>query len=355
LRTWPNVIKPFGGIFDFETKQQRLEEVSQLLEDPGIWNDNERSQKLGKERRDLELVVKSLTEVDNGVRDSRELFEMAREENDDSTLLSIDSDTQALEKIVAAMEFRRMFAHPMDPNNCFLDIQAGSGGTEAQDWASMLLRMYLRYCENKGFKVEVLEESEGDVAGIKSASLKISGDYAYGFLRTESGVHRLVRKSPFDSGNRRHTSFASVFIYPEVDDSIVVEINPADLRIDTYRASGAGGQHINKTDSAVRITHIPTNTVVQCQNDRSQHRNKDEAMNMLKAQLYALELRKRNEEKQAMEDAKTDIGWGHQIRSYVLDQSRIKDLRTNVEIGNTQGVLDGDLDPFISESLKQGV
>lgn len=280
---------------------------------------------------------------------------MAREENDDDTLLSIERDSLALEQVVAEMEFRRMFAHPMDPNNCFLDIQSGSGGTEAQDWASMLLRMYLRYCENKNFKVEVLEESEGDVAGIKSASLKISGDYAYGFLRTESGVHRLVRKSPFDSGNRRHTSFASVFIYPEVDDSIQVEINPADLRIDTYRASGAGGQHINKTDSAVRITHLPTNTVVQCQNDRSQHRNKEEAMNMLKAQLYALELRKRNEEKQAMEDAKTDIGWGHQIRSYVLDQSRIKDLRTNVEVGNTQGVLDGDLDPFISESLKQGV
>ncbi len=289
------------------------------------------------------------------MRDSRELFEMAREENDDDTLLSIERDSLALEQVVAEMEFRRMFAHPMDPNNCFLDIQSGSGGTEAQDWASMLLRMYLRYCENKNFKVEVLEESEGDVAGIKSASLKISGDYAYGFLRTESGVHRLVRKSPFDSGNRRHTSFASVFIYPEVDDSIQVEINPADLRIDTYRASGAGGQHINKTDSAVRITHLPTNTVVQCQNDRSQHRNKEEAMNMLKAQLYALELRKRNEEKQAMEDAKTDIGWGHQIRSYVLDQSRIKDLRTNVEVGNTQGVLDGDLDPFISESLKQGV
>lgn len=280
---------------------------------------------------------------------------MAREENDDDTLLSIERDSLALEQVVAEMEFRRMFAHPMDPNNCFLDIQSGSGGTEAQDWASMLLRMYLRYCENKNFKVEVLEESEGDVAGIKSASLKISGDYAYGFLRTESGVHRLVRKSPFDSGNRRHTSFASVFIYPEVDDSIQVEINPADLRIDTYRASGAGGQHINKTDSAVRITHLPTNTVVQCQNDRSQHRNKEEAMNMLKAQLYALELRKRNEEKQAMEDAKTDIGWGHQIRSYVLDQSRIKDLRTNVEVGSTQGVLDGDLDPFISESLKQGV
>jgi peptide chain release factor 2 len=344
-----------GGIFDFETKQQRLEEVSQLLEDPNIWNDNERSQKLGKEKRELEFIVGTLTEVGSGLRDGRELFEMAREENDDETLLGIDADSKALEARVAEMEFRRMFAHPMDPNNCFIDIQSGSGGTEAQDWASMLLRMYLRYCENKGFKVEVLEESEGDIAGIKSASLKISGDYAYGFLRTESGVHRLVRKSPFDSGNRRHTSFASVFVYPEVDDSIVVEINPADLRIDTYRASGAGGQHINKTDSAVRITHLPTNTVVQCQNDRSQHRNKDEAMNMLKAQLYALELRKRNEEKQAMEDAKTDIGWGHQIRSYVLDQSRIKDLRTNVEVGNTQGVLDGDLDPFITESLKQGV
>jgi peptide chain release factor 2 len=296
-----------------------------------------------------------LVEVENSLRDGRELFEMAREENDDDTLLSIAADSEALEQRVAEMEFRRMFAHPMDPNSCFIDIQSGSGGTEAQDWASMLLRMYLRYCERRGFKVEVLEESEGDVAGIKSASLKVIGDYAYGYLRTESGVHRLVRKSPFDSGNRRHTSFASVFVYPEVDDSIEVDINPADLRIDTYRASGAGGQHINKTDSAVRITHIPTNTVVQCQNDRSQHRNRAEAMAMLKAQLYALELRKRNEEKQAMEDAKTDIGWGHQIRSYVLDQSRIKDLRTNVEIGNTQGVLDGDLDPFISESLKQGV
>jgi peptide chain release factor 2 len=344
-----------GGIFDFETKEQRLAEVSQLLEDPNIWNDAERAQKLGKEKRELEFIVNALIEVDNGVRDGRELFDMAREENDDATLLGIQQDSQELEKRVEEMEFRRMFSNPMDPNNCFIDIQAGSGGTEAQDWASMLLRMYLRYCERRGFKVEVLEESEGDVAGIKSASLKVSGDYAFGFLRTESGVHRLVRKSPFDSGNRRHTSFASVFAYPEVDESIEVNINPADLRIDTYRASGAGGQHINKTDSAVRITHIPTNTVVQCQNDRSQHRNKDEAMAMLKAQLYALELRKRNEEKQAMEDAKTDIGWGHQIRSYVLDQSRIKDLRTNVEIGNTQGVLDGDLDPFITESLKQGV
>ena len=344
-----------GGIFDFENKQQRLEEVSQLLEDPAIWNDNERSQKLGKERRELEGLVKSLVDIDAGIRDSSELFEMAKDESDEGTLLSIETDSLALEKQLEGMEFRRMFANPMDPNNCFMDFQAGSGGTEAQDWASMLLRMYLRYCERKGFKVEVLEESEGDIAGIKSASLKVSGEYAYGYLRSESGVHRLVRKSPFDSGNRRHTSFASVQIFPEIDDSIEVDINPADLRIDTYRASGAGGQHINKTDSAVRITHIPTNTVVQCQNDRSQHRNKAEAMNMLKAQLYQLELNKRNEEKQALEDAKTDIGWGHQIRSYVLDQSRIKDLRTNVEVGNTQGVLDGDLDPFIFESLKQGV
>ncbi|MFM1912102.1 MAG: Peptide chain release factor 2 [Pseudomonadota bacterium] len=345
----------FGGIFDFENKQQRLEEVSQLLEDPSIWNDNERSQKLGKERRELEGVVKSLVDIDAGIRDASELFDMAKDEDDEGTLLSIEADSLELEKQLEGMEFRRMFANPMDPNNCFMDFQSGSGGTEAQDWASMLLRMYLRYCERKGFKVEVLEESEGDIAGIKSASLKISGEYAYGYLRSESGVHRLVRKSPFDSGNRRHTSFASVQVFPEIDDSIEVDINPADLRIDTYRASGAGGQHINKTDSAVRITHIPTNTVVQCQNDRSQHRNKAEAMNMLKAQLYQLELNKRNEEKQALEDAKTDIGWGHQIRSYVLDQSRIKDLRTNVEVGNTQGVLDGDLDPFISESLKQGV
>ena len=329
--------------------------MSQLLEDPSIWNDNERSQKLGKERRELEALVKNLVDIYQGLSDASELFEMAREENDDATLVSIEADSLSLAQQVEALEFRRMFSNPMDPNNCFMDFQSGSGGTEAQDWASMLLRMYLRYCERKGFKVEVMEESEGDIAGIKSASLKISGEYAYGFLRTESGVHRLVRKSPFDSGNRRHTSFASVQVFPEIDDSIEVDINPADLRIDTYRASGAGGQHINKTDSAVRITHIPTNTVVQCQNDRSQHRNKAEAMNMLKAQLYALELNKRNEEKQALEDAKTDIGWGHQIRSYVLDQSRIKDLRTSVEVGNTQGVLDGDLDPFISESLKQGV
>jgi peptide chain release factor 2 len=303
----------------------------------------------------LEAVVLNLEQLASALKDAAELFEMARAESDDDTLLAIETDAAGLEQRVAALEFRRMFSNPMDPNNCFVEFQSGSGGTEAQDWAGMLLRMYLRYCEKKGFRVEVLEETEGDIAGIKGASIKVLGDYAYGTLRTESGVHRLVRKSPFDSNAKRHTSFASVQIFPEVDDSIEVDINPADLRIDTYRASGAGGQHINKTDSAVRITHLPTNTVVQCQNDRSQHRNKAEAMAMLKAQLYALELRKRNEEKQALEDAKTDIGWGHQIRSYVLDQSRIKDLRTNVEIGNTQSVLDGDLDPFISESLKQGV
>jgi len=280
---------------------------------------------------------------------------MARAENDDGALNSIAGDIAEMEKIVAGMEFRRMFSNPMDPNNCFLDIQAGSGGTEAQDWASMLERMYLKFCDRRGFTVEVLEESPGDVAGLKSAALKVSGDYAFGTLRTESGVHRLVRKSPFDSNARRHTSFASVFVYPEVDDTIEIAINPADLRVDTFRASGAGGQHINKTDSAIRITHNPTGIVVQCQSDRSQHRNRAEAMSMLKARLYELEMRKRNEEKQAMEDSKTDIGWGHQIRSYVLDQSRIKDLRTNVERGDTQSVLDGDLDDFISASLKQGV
>jgi len=300
-------------------------------------------------------VVLGLTEIQQNLGDATELFEMANAENDADSLSSIAADIQDIEKRVADLEFRRMFAHPMDPNSCFVDIQAGSGGTEAQDWASMLLRMYLRYCERKGFQVEVLEQSDGDVAGIKGASIKVIGDYAYGHLRTETGVHRLVRKSPFDSGNRRHTSFASVFVYPEVDDSIEIDINPADLRVDTYRASGAGGQHINKTDSAVRITHIPTGIVVQCQNDRSQHKNRAEAMSMLKSRMYEEELRKRNAEKQALEDTKSDIGWGHQIRSYVLDQSRIKDLRTNYEVGNTQAVLDGDLDDFISASLKQGV
>ncbi len=303
----------------------------------------------------LEGVVLGLGNIQQDLADAVELFEMSREENDEESLNSTADDIQDIERRVAEMEFRRMFSHPMDPNSCFVDIQAGSGGTEAQDWASMLMRMYMRYAERKGFTVEVLEISDGDVAGIKGASLKIIGEYAFGHLRTETGVHRLVRKSPFDSGNRRHTSFSSVFVYPEVDDSIEVDINPADLRVDTYRASGAGGQHINKTDSAVRITHIPTNIVVQCQSDRSQHRNRAEAMAMLKSRMYEEELRKRNEEKQAMEDGKTDIGWGHQIRSYVLDQSRIKDLRTSYEVGNTQGVLDGDLDDFISASLKQGV
>jgi peptide chain release factor 2 len=303
----------------------------------------------------LEGIVLNLQQVESSLNDAGELMEMALAENDDGSLHSIAADIEKTEKIVAEMEFRRMFSGEMDSANCFLDIQAGSGGTEAQDWGSMLLRMYIRYAERKGFQVEILEQSDGEVAGIKGAALKISGEYAYGHLRTETGVHRLVRKSPFDSGNRRHTSFSSVFVYPEVDDSIEIDINPADLRIDTYRASGAGGQHINKTDSAVRITHIPTNIVVQCQNDRSQHKNRAEAMSMLKSRMYEEELRKRNAEKQVLEDTKSDIGWGHQIRSYVLDQSRIKDLRTNHEVGNTQGVLDGDLDDFIAASLKQGV
>src|SRR5258706_3416667 len=343
-----------GGIFDFEAKQQRLAEVVKLAEDPSIWNEAKRAQELGRERKALESIVLGLGRIDQDLRDATELFAMARADSDDASLQTIETDALALEKSVADMEFRRMFSNPMDPNNCFVDIQAGSGGTEAQDWAQTLERMYLRYCERKGFRVELLEESPGEVAGIKSVALKVIGDYAFGQLRTETGIHRLVRKSPFDSNNRRHTSFASVFVYPEVDETIAIEINPADLRIDTFRASGAGGQHINKTDSAIRITHAPTGIVVQCQNDRSQHRNRAEAMAMLKARLYELQVRKRNEEKQALEDTKTDIGWGHQIRSYVLDQSRIKDLRTNIEIGNTQSVLDGDLDVFITASLKQG-
>ena len=297
----------------------------------------------------------TLTKADADLRDTKDLFAMAREEGDDETLEAIEDDVEEIRKVIESMEFRRMFNNPMDPNNCFIDIQAGAGGTEAQDWASMLLRQYLRYCERKGFKVEILEQSDGEVAGIKTATLKVEGDHAYGFLRTETGVHRLVRKSPFDSANGRHTSFTSLFVYPEVDDSIEIDVNPADIRVDTYRASGAGGQHINKTDSAVRMTHAPTGIVVQCQNDRSQHRNRAEAMEMLKAKLYEHELRKRMSEQQKLEDSKTDVGWGHQIRSYVLDQSRIKDLRTGFETGNTKGVLDGDIDDFISASLKQGV
>ncbi len=344
-----------GGIFDYDQKADQLKTVARELEDPAVWDNAERAQELGRERRSLENVVLTLNRVGDSLRDTGELFAMAREEDDDETLNAVAADIDGIEKEVSGLEFRRMFNNPADPLNCFVDIQAGAGGTEAQDWAAMLLRMYLRYAERKGYAVEVLEESEGEVAGIKTASIKISGEYAYGMLRSETGIHRLVRKSPFDSNARRHTSFCSVSAYPEIDDSFEVEINPAELRIDTYRASGAGGQHINKTDSAVRITHLPTNIVVQCQNDRSQHRNRAEAMAMLKSRIYEAEMRKRQTEQQKLEDAKSDIGWGHQIRSYVLDQSRIKDLRTNVEVGNTQGVLDGDLDQFIEASLKQGV
>lgn len=297
----------------------------------------------------------ALDALHQSIKDAKELFDLAQADDDDDTLLAIDDDANAFEQTLEQIEFRRMFSNPADPLNCFVDIQSGAGGTEAQDWASILLRQYLRYAERKGFKAEVLEESAGEVAGIKSATIKVEGDYAFGHLRTETGVHRLVRKSPFDSSGGRHTSFASVFVYPQVDESIEIDINPADLRVDTYRASGAGGQHINKTDSAVRLTHLPSGIVVQCQNDRSQHRNRAEAMDMLRSKLYELEMRNRMAEQQKMEDAKTDVGWGHQIRSYVLDQSRIKDLRTSVEISNTQKVLDGDLDPFIQASLKQGL
>ena len=344
-----------GGIFDYDSKKLKLVELNRLLEDPTIWNDAKQAEQVSREKKALEDVVLTLESLDHQLSDTGELFVLAKEESDDAALNSIADDIQTVEETVAKLEFRRMFSDPMDPSNCFLDVQSGSGGTEAQDWAAMLERMYLRYCERQGLQVEVLEESPGDIAGIKSATLKVTGEYAYGYLRTETGVHRLVRKSPFDSGNRRHTSFASIFVYPEVDESFEVDINPADLRVDTFRASGAGGQHINKTDSAVRVTHLPTNIVVQCQSSRSQHKNRSEAMSMLKSRLFEAELRKRNEEKQNIEDAKTDIGWGHQIRSYVLDQSRIKDLRTNVETGNTQAVLDGDLNQFIMASLKEGV
>jgi peptide chain release factor 2 len=348
-------MKLFGGIFDYDAKVERLHFVNAELESAEVWNNPKNAQDLGREKKSLENVVHTLTEIGTGLADAQELFDLAADDDDDATLAAVEHDIVSIGARLEDLEFRRMFSNPADPLNCFMDIQAGAGGTEAQDWASILLRQYLRYCERKDFKAEIMEESDGEVAGIKSATIKIEGEYAFGFLRTETGVHRLVRKSPFDSANGRHTSFASVFVYPEVDDSIEIEVNPADLRVDTYRASGAGGQHINKTDSAVRITHVPTGIVVQCQNDRSQHRNRAEAMQMLKSRLYELEMRQRMADQQKMEDAKTDVGWGHQIRSYVLDQSRIKDLRTNVEISNTQKVLDGDLDPFIQASLKQGV
>ena len=344
-----------GGIFDFDLRKEELEEVNRELEQPGIWDDPENAQKLGQERSRLEKIVLIIENLETGLNDAEELLEMSVEENDEDGINSIIDDLKMLENNVAELEFRRMFSGEMDANNAFVDIQSGSGGTEAQDWAEMLLRMYLRWGEAHGFRTELMEVSPGDVAGIKSATINISGDYVFGRLRTETGVHRLVRKSPFDSGNRRHTSFAAVFVSPEIDDDIEIDINPADLRIDVYRASGAGGQHVNKTESAVRITHLPTNVVVQCQSGRSQHKNKDAAMKQLKARLYEREVQLRNADQQALEETKSDIGWGSQIRSYVLDQSRIKDLRTNVETGNTQAVLDGDIDQFIEASLKSGL
>jgi len=345
----------YGGIFDLDTKAERLTEVLRELEDPKAWDNPERAQELNRERARLEEVVGGLRTLTQGIADSLELAELIELEDDESAVDSLAKDVAGLEAHVQRLEFQRMFAGEADANNAYIDVQAGSGGTEAQDWAAMLLRMYLRWCERKGFEVEITEESDGEVAGIKSATVHVRGPYAYGYLRTETGVHRLVRKSPFDSGNRRHTSFASVYAYPEIDDNIEVDINPADLRVDTYRASGAGGQHVNRTESAIRITHVPTGIVVACQADRSQHKNRATAMSQLRAKLYERELNARRAEAQAAEEAKSDISWGHQIRSYVLDQSRIKDLRTDVETGNTQAVLDGDLDPFIEASLKSGL
>jgi len=351
---WNHALFHSGGIFDYDQKKEKLEEVLLELENPNIWNEPEKAQQLGKEKASLETVVMGLDQSSGAIREAAELLELAISEEDISTAEEISSDLGDIETTIAELEFRRMFSGEMDECNAFLDIQSGSGGTEAQDWANMMLRMYLRWGESKDFKTELIEVSAGDVAGIKSASVRFEGAYAYGWLRTETGVHRLVRKSPFDSGSRRHTSFASAFVSPEVDDDIDIEIDPSDLRIDVYRASGAGGQHVNRTESAVRITHLPTNVVVQCQNDRSQHKNKATAMKQLKARLYELEVQMRNEKAQNVEDAKSDIGWGSQIRSYVLDQSRIKDLRTGVETGNTQAVLDGALDQFIEASLKSG-
>ncbi|ACE60983.1 peptide chain release factor 2 [Actinobacillus pleuropneumoniae] len=345
----------FGGIFDFDAKVERLEEVNAELEQPEIWNTPEKAQALGKERSALEMVVNTIRTLDQGVEDVEGLIELAVEAEDEDTFNEAQAEANELEEKLAKLEFQRMFSGQHDAADCYVDLQAGSGGTEAQDWTEMLLRMYLRWAESKGFKTELIEVSDGDVAGLKSATVKITGEYAFGWLRTETGIHRLVRKSPFDSNNRRHTSFAAAFVYPEIDDDIDIEINPADLRIDVYRASGAGGQHVNKTESAVRITHIPSGIVVQCQNGRSQHQNKDQCMKQLKAKLYEMEMMKKNAEKQAMEESKSDIGWGSQIRSYVLDDSRIKDLRTGVENRNTQAVLDGDLDKFIEASLKAGL
>lgn len=345
----------FGGIFDVDRKARRLEEVNREIENPDLWNDPKHAQEVSKEKKMLDSIVGSFKTLTSGINDAADLFELSVAEEDWETVEAVGADVEEIEKQVADLEFKRMFNQPLDSSNCYLEIQAGAGGTEAQDWASMLERMYLRYAERKDFKVTLEEESAGDVAGIKSATLFIEGEWAFGTLRTETGIHRLVRKSPFDSAARRHTSFTSVYVYPEVDDSIEIDINPADLKTDVFRASGAGGQHIQKTESAVRITHKPTGIVTVCQDDRSQHRNREKAMQQLKAKLYEHEMRKRMEEQTKLEESKSDIGWGHQIRSYVLDQSRIKDLRTSVETGNTQGVLDGDLDQFIQASLKQGI
>ena len=344
-----------GGIFDLDGKKDRLTEVNRELEDPAVWSDQARAESLGKERAQLESVIGQLNRVDVVLAESAELIGLAEADDDQATVDEIQTDVSGVETDVQRLEFLRMFNRKADESNAFLDIQAGAGGTEAQDWAEMLLRMYLRWCEANSFQTELIEVSPGEVAGIKSASIRVAGDHAYGWLRTETGVHRLVRKSPFDSGNRRHTSFASVFVSPEIDDKIELEINPADLRLDVYRASGAGGQHVNRTESAVRITHNPTGIVVQCQNDRSQHKNKATAMKQLRAKIYELEEQNRRDEAQIVEESKSDVGWGRQIRSYVLDQSRIKDLRTGVESGNTEAVLNGDLNQFIEESLKQGV
>lgn len=354
-KIWRVAPRFFGGIFDFDIKKERLIEVERELEVPDVWNDPDKAQALGQERSSLELVVSTIENLESGLADASDLLDLAVEEQDEGTVDELVSELDELSTQLETLEFRRMFSGEMDPNNAYLDIQSGSGGTEAQDWASMILRMYLRWGEQKGFKTEVVEASDGDVAGIKSATIQFTGEYAFGWLRTETGVHRLVRKSPFDSGSRRHTSFASVFVSPEIDDNVDIDINPADLRIDTYRSSGAGGQHVNTTDSAIRITHAPSGIVVQCQNQRSQHQNKDKAMQQLRAKLYEMEMMKRSEAAQAMEDNKSDIGWGSQIRSYVLDASRIKDLRTNVETSNCNSVLDGDLDFFIEASLKQGL
>lgn len=345
----------FGGIFDIEAKQERLEEVNLELENPELWNDPERATKISKEKSQLDNVIGVITALDDKLEDATAMIDLAVEADDATLLADVQAELDEAEAKVADLEFKRMFSGEMDGNNCYVDIQSGSGGTEAQDWAEMLLRMYLRWCESHGFKAEIMELSAGGVAGIKSASIHVKGDYAFGWLRTEIGVHRLVRKSPFDSNNGRHTSFAAVFVSPEIDDNIEIDINPADLRIDTYRSSGAGGQHVNTTDSAVRITHQPTGIVVACQNERSQHANKDTAMKMLRAKLYEREMMQRMEKQQALEETKSDIGWGSQIRSYVLDDSRIKDLRTGVETSNTQAVLDGDLDKFIEASLKAGL